>query len=161
MPTLSIIVAAASNGAIGKDNRIPWHLPADLARFKRLTMGRPLVMGRKTFESIGRPLPGRRTIVITRQAGFRADGCEVVGSLQEALERAGDGEVFVIGGAEIYREALPRASRIYLTRVEGTFEADTFFPVLDDREWREVERMPGTLDERNRHAHEFVTLERI
>ena len=160
MQTVSLIVATAPDGAIGKDNRIPWHLPADLARFKRLTMGRPIVMGRKTYETIGRPLPGRRNIVMTRQPDYRAEGCEVVGSLDEALARAGDGEVFVIGGADVYRAALPRASRIHLTRVDGLFEADTFFPDIDEREWREVERVPGTVDDRNRHAHVFVTLER-
>lgn len=160
MQTVSIIVATAADDAIGKDNRIPWHLPADLARFKRLTMGHAIVMGRRTFESIGRPLPGRRCIVITRQRDFRADGCEMAGSLEEALARAGDGEVFVVGGAEIYREALPRAARIYLTRVEGAFPADTFFPKLDEGEWREIERVAGTVDERNRHRHEFVVLER-
>jgi dihydrofolate reductase len=159
MQTVSIIVAAASDGTIGRSGGIPWHLPADLARFKRLTMGHPIVMGRKTHESIGRALPGRRNIVITRQRDYRAEKCEVVGSLDEALARAGDGEVFVIGGAEVYREALPRASRIYLTRVEGEFQADRFFPGIGGK-WREVERVPGTLDERNRHAHSFVTLER-
>jgi dihydrofolate reductase len=161
MQHVSIIVAAAPDGAIGRDNRIPWHLPADLARFKRLTMGHAIVMGRRTHKSIGRPLTGRRNIVITRQRDYRAEGCEVVGSLDAALAAAGDGEVFVIGGAAIYREALPRASRIYLTRVEGTFEADTFFPEIDERVWREVERVRGMTDDKNRHPHEFLLLERI
>ncbi|MBM4148041.1 MAG: dihydrofolate reductase [Lentisphaerae bacterium] len=125
---ISIICAMGRNRGIGVGNRLPWRLPEDLKRFKRLTMGHTLVMGRKTFESIGRPLPGRRNIVISRNPGFRAAGCDMAASLQEALSAAGPGEVFVIGGAEVYRSALPLAQRLYLTLVEDEPAADTFFP---------------------------------
>jgi dihydrofolate reductase len=145
MPLVSLVVAAAANGVIGRDNAMPWHLPEDLAHFKRLTLGQPVVMGRKTYESIlaslGRPLPGRTNIVVTRQPGFAAPGCTVVGSLDAALETArGAEEVFVIGGAEIYRLALPRAKRVYLTRIDAAFEGDATFPALDPAEWRETAR---------------------
>ncbi len=145
MSLVSLVVAAAANGVIGRDNRMPWHLPEDLAHFKRLTLGHPVVMGRKTYESIvaalGKPLPGRTNIVITRQIGFAAPGCTVAASLEAALgaARAAD-EVFVIGGAEVYRLALARADRVYLTRIDATFEGDAIFPALDPTEWREVAR---------------------
>lgn len=145
MPIVSLLVAVAANGVIGRDNRIPWHLPEDLAYFKRLTLGHPVVMGRKTYESIiaslGKPLPGRTNIVVTRQPGYSAPECTVVASFDAALDaaRASD-EVFVIGGAEIYRLALERADRVYLTRLDAAFEGDTFFPTLDPAAWREASR---------------------
>lgn len=160
MKTISIIVAMAKNRVIGKRGAIPWYLPADLARFKRLTMRHPIIMGRKTHESIGRALPGRQNIVITRQEGYQAKGCDVVHSLEEALERAEGDEVFVIGGAEIYREALPLAKRIYLTGVDAELPGDVYFPEFDRRAWREVERVPGVMDEKNPYPHTFFTLER-
>jgi dihydrofolate reductase len=146
MPLVALVAAAAANGVIGRDNAMPWHLPEDLAHFKRLTLGHPVVMGRKTYESIlaalGRPLPGRTNIVVTRQPGFAAPGGTVVGSLEAALDAArGAEEVFVIGGAEIYRLALARADRVYLTRIDAAFEGDAFFPPLDPAEWREVGRV--------------------
>lgn len=145
MPPVSLLAAAAANGVIGRDNAMPWHLPEDLAHFKRLTLGHPVIMGRRTYESIvaalGRPLPGRTNIVLTRQPGYAAPGCTVVGSLAAALEATREArEVFVIGGAEIYRLALPRADRVYLTRIDAAFEGDAFFPPLDPADWREVGR---------------------
>ena len=129
---LSLIVAASRNGVIGAGGKLPWHLPADLQRFKKLTMGHPILMGRKTFKSIGKPLPGRTNIVITRQEGFQACGAAVAHSLEEALQMCEkEAEVFVIGGAEIYKQALPLADKIYLTRVEQDFEGDTFLPAID------------------------------
>ncbi|NTU73158.1 dihydrofolate reductase [Candidatus Roizmanbacteria bacterium] len=130
-PTLSIIVAVGNNRAIGKGNQLLWHISEDLKRFKQLTTGHPIIMGRKTYESIGRPLPNRINIIITRDTAFQAPGCDSVGSLDEALEKAkaqNTDEVFVIGGAQIYAQAIDRADRLYLTKVEGDFEADAFFP---------------------------------
>jgi dihydrofolate reductase len=161
MQTISVIVAMAKNRAIGNKGKIPWHLPADLARFKKLTLGHAVVVGRKTYESIGRPLPGRRNIVVTREQDYIAPGCEVAESLDSAFRLAGDGEVFVIGGAEIYRQALPVAKRIYLTLVDGEFPADSYFPEIDGRDWRETENTPGVEDEKNSLKHSFVVLERI
>jgi dihydrofolate reductase len=147
---------------IGSDNRLPWHLPADLAHFKRLTVGKPILMGRRTWESIGRPLPERTNIVITRDADYTAPGCVVVHSLEAALRAAGHNpEIMVIGGAELYRQALPQAERIYLTEVHGSFEGDTFFPELGEDDWREVERCDYDPDEKNSHAYSFVTLQRV
>ena len=145
MPLVSLIVAAASNGVIGRDNAMPWRLPEDLAHFKRLTLGHPVIMGRKTYESIlaalGKPLPGRTNIVVTRQAAFAAPGCIVAASVDAAFAAARGAEaIFVIGGAEIYRLALERADRVYLTRIDAPFEGDATFPALDPALWREAER---------------------
>ena len=144
MPRLALIVATARNGAIGRDGALPWHLPEDLQHFKRLTLGKPIVMGRLTWESIGRPLPGRTNIVISRSPDYDAPGAEVVPSLDAALTRAAaiagaDGEVMVIGGAQIYRAALPRVERVYRTRVDIDVAGDAFFPELDPAEWRLLE----------------------
>ena len=159
--SLALIVAIGENNELGKGGRMPWHLPADLKHFKTLTLGKPIIMGRKTFEAIGKPLPGRRNIVVTRNPGFRAVGCEIASSLADALVlAAGTPEIMVIGGAEIYREALPRAQRIYLTRVHAQFDADTFFPKLDPVDWRETSREDHTADERNPFARTFLILER-
>ena len=159
---ISIIVAMATNRVIGHENRLPWHLPADLQHFKRITMGKPILMGRKTWESIGRPLPGRTNIVITRDVSYSADGCVVVHSLDAALEAARDNdEIMVIGGAEFYRQVLPRASTLYLTLVDGEFEGDAFFPEIDENEWLEVERSDHGPDEKNPHAYSFIRLERV
>jgi len=145
MPLVSLVVAAAADGVIGRDDRMPWHIPEDLAHFKRVTLGHPVVMGRKTYESIvatlGKPLPGRTNIVVTRQAGFEAPGCIVASSLDAALAAGREAEeVFVIGGAEIYRLALERADRVYLTRIDAVFDGDATFPALDRADWREVAR---------------------
>lgn len=134
---VSLIVAVSENGVIGRGGRLPWKLPADMARFKALTMGHPIIMGRRTYESIGRPLPGRRNIVLSSQPDFSPAGVEVVGTWEAALDRVqGDGEVFVIGGAALYRKALPDADRLYLTLVEGKVEGDTFFDIPVATHWR-------------------------
>ncbi len=132
---ISIIVAMDANGVIGRDNALPWRLPEDLKRFKQLTMGHALVMGRRTFESIGRPLPGRKNIVVTRRRDFHPVGAVVAHSLDEALAAANGDEVFIAGGGEVYRQALPLADRMYVTAVEGTHEGDTFFPPFSAAEW--------------------------
>jgi len=144
---LSLIAAVARNGAIGKDNALLWRLPEDLKFFKQTTLGRPVIMGRKTFESIGRPLPGRRNIVVTRQADWRADGVEAVASLDEALRCVADvPTAFVIGGGELYRLALPQADELVLTEVDADFEADTFFPAWDRAAFDEISRERHTAD---------------
>ena len=160
--TISIIVAMTADRVIGRDNTLPWRLPADLRRFKRLTLGHHLVVGRKTWESIGRPLPGRKMVVITRQRDFRADGVEVVHSVDDALAVArknGEDEVFIAGGEEIYRQTLARAHRLYLTRVHATIEGEAFFPEHDAAAWTEVEREDRAADEKNPHAFSFITYE--
>jgi len=142
-PIVSLVVAMGSNRAIGLQGRLPWHIPEDLKRFKALTIGHPIVMGRKTYESIGRLLPGRTSVIVTRQPGYQVPGAVIAHSLGDAVARcAGSQEVFVIGGGELYREALPLAQRIYLTEVDLAPEADTFFPDIDPGQWREVRREP-------------------
>lgn len=159
---LSLIVAMAENGVIGREGALPWHLPADLRRFKTLTMGHPMVMGRKTFESIGRALPGRRSIVVSRNPEWQAEGVETVTSLEQALTlAAAEEEVFVIGGAEIFALALPRADRLYLTRVHAEIEGDVFFPKLDKSEWRTVSREDLAADEKNLYPTSFEVWERV
>jgi dihydrofolate reductase len=143
VPLVTLVVASAANGVIGARGALPWHLPADLKHFKAKTLGRPVVMGRRTHESIGRPLPGRLNIVVTRQPDYPAPGCTVVGSLDAAFAAAGDApEVCVIGGGELYREVLPRADRVELTEIHADFEGDAHFPPLDRTQWREVAREP-------------------
>lgn len=159
---VSFVVAAAENGVIGRDNQLIWHLPADLKHFKQLTQGHPVVMGRRTYESIGRPLPNRTNLIVTRQQDWQAANCEVLYSLPAALERASqlDEEVFVIGGAEIYRQALPAADVIYLTEVHHDFEGDVTFPELDHAIWREESRQRHEVDEKHAYPFSFVTLRR-
>jgi dihydrofolate reductase len=159
---ISIIVAAAENGAIGSDNRLPWHLPDDLKRFKALSLGKPIVMGRRTFDSIGRPLPGRTNIVVSRQAGLALEGALVVQSLDAALAAAASvPEIVVIGGAEIFRQVLPRTDTIHLTRVHAPVAGDVFFPELDPEQWREAGVEHHAADERHQYAFSFVNLQRI
>jgi dihydrofolate reductase len=161
---VAIVVAAAENGVIGAANRLPWHLPDDLRRFKSLTLGKPLVMGRRTFESIGRPLPGRTSIVVSRQPGLGISGCIVTGTIEAALAAAGAtgaGEVMIVGGAEIYRQVLPRTNVIHLTRVHAHIDGDVRFPELRAGEWREVDIEHHPADDRHAHAFSFVTLERV
>jgi len=154
-------VAVASNGVIGRDGELPWRLPADLAHFKETTMGKPIVMGRRTWESIGRPLPGRDNIVITRRSDYVAEGCQVVHSLPEALRAAGEAEeVMIIGGAGLYEEALPLARRIEMTRVHGEIPGDTCFPWLNQLDWEEVRREEREADDDNAWPLSFITLER-
>jgi dihydrofolate reductase len=148
-------------GGIGREGRLPWHLPEDLKRFKRLTLGKPVVMGRRTWDSIGRPLPGRHNIVVSRQAGLQFEGATVVPSFDAALTAAGDvPEICVIGGAEIYRLAVPLADVVHLTLVHATVAADTRLPPFDAAQWRETARQPQPADTRHAHAFSFVTLER-
>jgi dihydrofolate reductase len=161
---LSIVVAVAKNRVIGNDNQMPWHLPADFAWFRKITTGHPIIMGRKTFESIGRPLPGRRNIVVSRNPDFCADGVEVVTSLEKAinicLSQPDCAEAFVIGGAMLYAEALPRVDRIYLTEVDASPAGGTLFPAMDKSCWRELTRARHEADEKNIYAMDFVVLER-
>lgn len=165
-PVISFVVARADNGVIGRDNALPWHLPADLRHFKRLTVGKPVVMGRRTFDSIGKPLPGRHNIVLTRDPAWRAEGVTVVANLAEAIAAAGldpktrAEEVMIIGGAAIYAEALPIATRVYLTEIHAMPEGDTVLPSLDPTRWRETAREDHPAEE-GRPAYSFVTLERV
>ena len=157
---LTVVVAVARNGVIGKDGDLPWRLPDDLAYFKRLTSGHPIVMGRKTWESLGRPLPNRRNIVLSRQADYVADGAEVVADLSDALRALPDGEAFVIGGAGLYAAALPIADRVCWTEVHADVEGDTDFPAWDRSGWEETERTSHAADERHAFAFDFVVYER-
>lgn len=164
-PKISIIAAVASNYAIGKNNDLLWSLPADLAHFKKHTTGSPIIMGRKTFESIGRPLPNRRNIIVSRQSDYTVEGCEVYPSLEEAIRNAahelttGD-EIFVIGGGQLYREALPLAQKLYITWVHTNPDADTFFPEIDPRTWSKTATERRLADEKNEFELEFCTYER-
>lgn len=159
--TISLIVAAANNDVIGSAGDLPWHLPDDLRNFKRLTTGKPIVMGRKTHESIGRPLPDRRNIVLTRDAAYEAPGCEVVASVEEALEGvADDDEVMIIGGGEIYAAFLPMADRIYLTRVHADVDGDTRFVPLDESAWRLIKTESHAADPDHDYAFDTKLFER-
>ncbi len=161
-PMISLIAAMGHDRAIGIDNRMPWHLPADFQHFRRITLGKPVVMGRKTFESIGRPLPDRHNVVVTRDAAWRHDGVTVAPSIEAALAACGAvDEVMIIGGASFYAQLLPRAERLYLTFVDGDFEADAWFPAWEPAEWQEIERNDHPADARNSHAMTFVTLQRL
>lgn len=167
-PRISVIAAVADNGVIGRNGDLPWRLSADLQRFKRLTMGHPIVMGRKTWESLGRPLPGRTSVVVTRQMdyGAAAEGVVVVHEFADALAAAqsapgGDDEIFIIGGAELYRVAAPTAQRLYLTRVHAAVAGDALFPEYDAAAWRLVESERRAADEKNDYDLTFEIYERI
>lgn len=156
--TLSIIAAVGENNELGKDNQLLWHLSEDLKRFKRLTTGHSIIMGRKTFDSIGRPLPNRRSIIITRQQDLQIEGCEVVHSLQEAIDLCENEEkVFIIGGAEIYSASIDRVDKIYLTKVKGNFEADAWFPSISKSDWES--HPDGVINENGLEA-QFIDLSR-
>lgn len=158
---ISIIVAASENDVIGRQGELPWRLSDDLRHFKAITMGKPIVMGRKTWESIGRALPGRQNIVITRQDGFAADGCDVVGSLDGAIAVAGDvDEIMIIGGSQIYALALPLAERLYITRVHADVEGDASFPAVDATRWSLVADEQHHADERNEFDFSFRVYDR-
>lgn len=158
---ISFVVAMDQNRGIGYKGRLPWHLPADLKFFKETTTGHTILMGRKTFESIGRPLPNRTNVVLTGNPDFRAEGVEIVRSPEEALKRfAADRDLYVIGGAEIFRQLLPFADKLIVTRIGHSFAADTFFPELAVEEWREVSCVPGVTDELNPYPYQFVELVR-
>ena len=161
---LSMIAALSTNNVIGRDNQVPWRLRTDLKRFKALTMGHHLIMGRKTYESVGRPLPGRINVVITRQPDYAPEGVTVLHSLEEAIrvaEQAGDKEAFIAGGAEIYAQAMHRADRMYLTRVHAEVEGDTWFPDFDDvSEWRLTDSEHFDADDKNDFPFSFLTYDR-
>lgn len=162
MTLVALVVAVADNGTIGRDGALPWHLPDDLRRFKTITMGAPVVMGRRTFESIGRPLPGRHNIVVTRNPAWRAEGVTPVADLPAALAVAGDApQVMIIGGAALYAEALPLAQRLYLTRVHAVVEGDVRFPPLAPRDWRVVSSERHAADARHAYPMSFEVLERL
>jgi dihydrofolate reductase len=160
---ISLLVAMDEKRGIGKDGKLPWRLSSDLKRFRELTMGHHIIVGRKTFESIGKPLPGRRTIVVTRNPSFKVEGCLIAGSVQDALDLAearGENEAFVIGGADIYAQALDVADRIYLTEVHAEVDADTFFPEINASAWTEKDCSYQPADEKNQHACTFRRLDR-
>lgn len=165
---LAILVAIAGNGVIGRDGGLPWRLSSDLKRFKADTMGKPIIMGRKTWASIGRPLPGRLNIVVTRDRGFRAEGAEIAGSLEEAITlatvrarcMAGADEICVIGGGEIYRQALPLADRLYVTHVLADVDGDTRFPPIDPALWHQVQATDVPPGEKDSHATRYTVYER-
>jgi len=156
---ISLLWAMDENRAIGRNNQLPWHLPEDLKYFKRVTMGKPIAMGRKTYDSIGRPLPGRENIVITRSQGITIEGCTVIHDVKDLLKRD-DEELFVIGGAEIFKEILPFADRLYVTEIREEFEADTFFPEYNLSDWELIESIPGMKDEKNPYNYEFLVYQR-
>jgi dihydrofolate reductase len=159
---ISLIVAMSRNRVIGANGKIPWHLPGELKLFKDLTMGHHLIMGRKTWESIGRLLPGRSTVIVTRQPGYGVPGATVAHTLQEAIAACrGDEEIFVIGGAEVFREALPLADRVYLTTVDAEVAGDTFMPGFEGPEWPVRSSRSFPADERNRHAYTLAVHERV
>ncbi len=161
-PRIALIAALGEGGVIGIDNRLPWRLPADMAWFRRHTLGKPVVMGRRTFQSLGRPLPGRHNIVLTRARDFRAEGATVVHDWDAALAAAGAvPEVMVIGGADLYRQTLPLADRLYLTRVAVAVAGDAHFPEFDPHDWRPVFEEAHAPDEKNPHPYRFQILERV
>lgn len=157
MTRLSLIVAMDDNRLIGSNNGLPWHLPADLAFFKRTTMGKPVIMGRKTFESIGKPLPGRRNIVVTRDPKFSAEGCEIANSIDAAIELCHhDDEIMLIGGASLYQQSFERATDLYITRIHHCFDGDTWFPDFDESEWKIENREYLEADHSNPYACSFI-----
>ena len=159
--SLSIVVAMDENRLIGKDNKLPWHLPADLAYFKKITTGKSIVMGRKTYDSIGRPLPNRRNIVISRNSKTLITGCEVLTSIDEVLSTTKDeDEVMIIGGASLCEQLLPQVSRLYITKIEGEFDGDVYFPEYDESDWHQVSCESHLPDDSNQYAYHFLVLER-
>ncbi len=159
---LSLIVAVSKNNVIGADNGLLWQMPADLKHFKAVTIGHTIIMGRKTYESIGRPLPERKNIVVTRQEDFKAEGCEVVNSLQDAVDLClREQEVFIVGGGEIYKQAIHAADKIYLTRIYGMFEGDTVFPEINFSEWRLTKYLKHHSDAKNPFDYSFSEYERL
>lgn len=158
---ISLVVAMSRNCAIGNAGGMPWHLPADLKHFKRITMDKPIIMGRKTYDSIGRALPGRLNIVITRDKNWQADEVYVAHSVDDALRAAAEyEEVMIIGGANLYEQLLPNADRLYITEIDAEFPADTYFPAIDTDDWQETARETREADEKNPYRCNFVTLER-
>lgn len=160
---ISFILAMDRNRLIGAGNKLPWHMPGEMAYFRRVTTGHIVLMGRKTFESIGKPLPKRDNWVLTRDKSYRAEGCRVLHSAAEAaaLARAANDEVFVIGGTEVFVQLMPYADRLYITHIDHAFEGDTYFPRFDESEWRLIRRTEGTVDEKTVYPHLFCVYERI
>lgn len=164
---ISIIAAIAENNVIGKDNALIWHLPVDMKYFKEITTGHCVITGRKNYESIPekfRPLPNRTNIIITRQKNFQATGAIVAGSIEEALEKAkqtGAGEIFIIGGEEIYRQSIDLADKLYITKIYHSFMGDVYFPLIKPEEWKETERKKGVVDEKNKYEHDFIIYKKI
>jgi len=161
---LSMIAAMGKNRVIGKDNDMPWHLPADLHHFKKTTLGSPIIMGRKTYDSIGRPLPGRLNIILSRNTEIEIEGCIVVDSLNKAIvlaEQEMTEEVFITGGAHLYNKFLADADRLYITLIDEDFEGDTFFPDYTQLSWKEVSREDHLADDKNIHNYSFITLDRL
>jgi dihydrofolate reductase len=159
---VSVIVAASANNVIGVDGGLPWRLPEDLRRFKELTMGKPMIMGRLTYESIGKALPGRRSIILTRQGDYQLEDCEVVATVDAAIAVAGDvAELMVIGGGNVYEQLLPVAERVYMTRVHTHIDGDTYFPELNSSEWRSISAEEFPLHADRQYGFSFETLERI
>ena len=159
-PRISLIVAWSRNGVIGRAGTLPWHLPEDLRRFKKITMGHPIIMGRRTWDSIGRPLPGRRSIVITRNASWSAAGCETAAGLAQALALCeGSSEAFVIGGADIFAQALPLAQRLLVTRIDADFDGDVYFPPVDLARWKRTEWEHLAPDASRPFGADFITYE--
>lgn len=155
---ITIIAAIANNNALGKNNKLIWHLPADLIRFKKTTLNHFVIMGRKTFESLNKPLPNRTNVVVTRNKNYKAEGCIVVHSLKEAIEVSKDEEnVFILGGAKIYEQAIEFADKLDLTLVYENFEADAFFPEIDKNIWKEITRQDLKADEKNKYNYSFIT----
>ncbi len=159
--TITIIAAIANNNALGKDNKLIWHLSADLKRFKELTTGHHIIMGRKTFESIGKPLPNRTTIIITKNKNYKQEGCLIAHSLNQAIKMVkNDTSPFIIGGAQIYEKAMSIADKLEITYVHHNFEADVYFPKIDLKVWKEISRLTFNSDEKNKYSYSFVTFER-
>lgn len=159
---IAAIFAMSSNRVIGINNQLPWNLPADLRHFKSVTMGKPILLGRKTYLSIGRALPGRTNIVITRDLNFKVPGCMVAHTIADALLLAGSSdEVFVIGGAELYKQLLPQTDRLYMTLIHHEFKGDAFFPIFNESEWETVDRQDFNIDEENPYAYSFIILDRV
>lgn len=154
---ISIVVAMDKNRLIGHNNELPWHLPADLAYFKKVTMGKPIIMGRKTHESIGRPLPGRDNIIITRNEHLKIEGCMVVHSVEDILklDKESSKELSIIGGAEIFKEVLPYTDRLYITEIDYEFKGDTYFPIIDQSKWKLISSEQGPKDEKNPYDYYF------
>jgi dihydrofolate reductase len=154
---ISMIVAMSENNVIGNQNKLPWHLPADLRYFKKITLGKPIIMGRKTFATIGRPLPGRQNIIVSRDENFKVESCEVVHTIAAALQSAEPAsEVFIIGGGELYKQTLSSVDNLYVTLVHDTIDGDTFFPFIDPLIWHEVSRIKQMRDEKNNFDYSFI-----
>jgi dihydrofolate reductase len=157
---ISYIFAMDRNRVIGKDNQLPWRIPADLKFFKETTMGHTIVMGRKTYESIGKPLPGRTNVIMTQNPDYKVEGCEIVHTIEELLERYGEEEIIVTGGSELFRLFMPYVSKMYITSIEHEFEGDTWFPEINEDEWQMTWREQGIKDEKNPYTYYFQIYEK-